>query len=105
MQCVSQRPASNRHCLLSAAGTAGYCGMVDGGMVHRCRRYEDTSTSKPFTNDRRRPSYRTGRESTFWWIEFSLRALWWIEFSLRALWWISRIRSFWLRMPDYGQYF
>jgi hypothetical protein len=28
MQCVSQRPASNRHCLLSAAGTAGYCGMV-----------------------------------------------------------------------------
>jgi hypothetical protein len=45
------------------------------------------------------------RESTFWWIEFSLRALWWIEFSLRALSWISRIRSFWLRMPDYGQYF
>ena len=27
-------------------------------------------------------------ESTFWWIDFSLRALWWIEFSLRALWWI-----------------
>jgi hypothetical protein len=43
-------------------------------------------------------------ELTFWWIEFSLRALWWIEFSLRALWWISRIRSFWLRMPDYVQY-
>jgi hypothetical protein len=37
------------------------------------------------------------RESTFWWIEFSLRALWWIEFSLRALSWISRIRSFCLR--------
>jgi hypothetical protein len=45
------------------------------------------------------------RESTFWWIEFSLRALWWIEFSLRALSWISRIRSFCLRMPDYVQYF
>ena len=44
-------------------------------------------------------------ESTFWWIDFSLRALWWIEFSLRALWWISRIRCFWLRMPDYVQYF
>jgi hypothetical protein len=28
------------------------------------------------------------RESTFWWIDFSFRALWWIEFSLRALWWI-----------------
>jgi hypothetical protein len=27
-------------------------------------------------------------ESTFWWIDFSFRALWWIEFSLRALWWI-----------------
>jgi hypothetical protein len=35
--------------------------------------------------------YRDG-ESTFWWIEFSLRALWWIEFSLRALSWISRTR-------------